>query len=155
MIAFRRILYPTDCSDSSRPALEHALLLADKFGAQIEVLHVWHVAYHVRPDLTVWMGARGERPLLDVLEADAKTHTEEFLASLAEEVRRGLSVRVVQGDPAATIVETARNDSADLIVMGTHGRSGLEHLALGSVAEKVVRHAPCPVLTVRASRPTS
>lgn len=149
MFSIKRILCPVDCSEGSRVALDYALDLAEKFGAQVELLHAWHVTYHVRPDLSVWMQSHGQRPITDVVAAEAKAQTEKFLEPLGAEARQRLQVRVVEGEAAPTIVQTAQNEDCDLIVMGTHGRSGLSHLALGSVAERVVRRARCPVLTVR------
>jgi universal stress protein A len=145
----RKILCPVDCSEGSRIALDHAIALAVKFDAQIELLHAWHVTYHVRPDLSVWAEAHGHRPILDVVEAEAEADVRASLSTVHPGVRARLDVRNVQGEAAPTIVKFAESDDIDLIVMGTHGRSGLSHLALGSVAERVVRHAPCPVLTVR------
>jgi nucleotide-binding universal stress UspA family protein len=102
---------------------------------------------HVRPDLTVWVEAQGQQPIHDVVEAEARAQTDSFLAALDPATRAALEVHLVQAEPGKAIIETAAREKFDLIVMGTHGRSGLAHLVLGSVAERVVRHAPCPVLT--------
>jgi nucleotide-binding universal stress UspA family protein len=145
----KNILCPIDCSEGSRVALEHASALADKFDAQILVLHAWHVTYHVRPDLSVWGQSSGQESLLDVVKSEAQAAVDAFVAKLDEATRRRTTVKVVQGDEVPSIVDAAENEGIDLIVMGTHGRSGISRVALGSVAERVVRHAPCPVLTVR------
>jgi universal stress protein A len=144
----KKILCPIDCSDSSRNALEYALFVAKQFGAEVHVLHAWFVSAHVRPDLSVWMEAHGQQPISRVIEADARAETDRFLAGLAPEVRSALVAHVLEGEPSRAITDMAKRDGFDVIVMGTHGRSGIAHLALGSVAERVVRHAPCPVLTV-------
>ena len=148
MTPIKKVLCPVDCSDSSKIALDYGLFIAKHFGAKAHVLHAWHVSMHVRPDLTVWVEAQGQQPIHDVIEAEARAQTESFLATLDPATRAALEVHLVQAEPAKAITETAAREKFDLIVMGTHGRSGLAHLVLGSVAERVVRHAPCPVLTV-------
>ncbi|HEX7672043.1 MAG TPA: universal stress protein [Polyangiaceae bacterium] len=145
----QKVLCPVDCSEGSKVALEYALFVGNKFGAKVHVLHAWHVAHHVRPDLSVWMEAHGQQPISKMIALEAKAETDRFLAALDPAVRNELEAHVVEGEPASTIVGFATDHQVDLIVMGTHGRTGVVHLALGSVAEKVVRHALCPVLTVR------
>ena len=141
---FKNILVATDFSPASDHALEYARALARTFGGSMHVLHVvpdpvlasaWSEAYAY--DLT----ALGER-----LRGEAERQ-------LANCVRPILDVAVtteaVIGSPADGIAFAAADRGADLIVMGTHGRRGFSHLVMGSVAERVVRTAPCPVLTVR------
>lgn len=152
MKPIQKILCPTDCSAGSRAALEQAAFLAERLGARIHLLHVWHVAYHVRPDLHVWLETHGQQPIGTVVASEAQKELDEFVASLPEALRGGLTLHVLQGEPAPTIADFASREAFDLIVMGTHGRTGLAHLALGSVAEKVVRHASCPVLTLRLAK---
>lgn len=149
MHPIKKVLCPVDCSAGSKAALEYALFVAKHFDSEVHILHAWHVSYHVRPDLSVWMEAHGQQPITTVVAAEAQAETQQFLAALDPAVRATLKVHVVEGEASTAITETATRDKMDLIVMGTHGRTGLAHLALGSVAEKVVRHAPCPVLTVR------
>jgi len=145
----RKILCPVDCSEGSGVALEYALAFANQCKAEVHLIHVWHMNYHVRPDLSVWLEAHGQQPISAVVEKEAREETEKFLSSLSPETRSALKVHVVEGEPWRTIVDVATREQIDLIAMGTHGRSGMVHFALGSVAEKVVRHAICPVLTVR------
>lgn len=140
---FRTILVATDFSPTSEHALEYARALAVSFGGKLHLLHVvpdpvlasaWSEAYAY--DLT----ALGERLRLDA---------ERQLAEKAQTIRTvAVTTEVLVGRPAAIITLTAAERGADLIVMGTHGRSGVTHLFMGSVAERVVRSAPCPVLTV-------
>jgi universal stress protein A len=146
----KNVLCPVDCSEGSKVALEYATFVGKQFGAKVHLLHAWHVAHHVRPDLSVWMEAHGQQPITKVMADAAKTETDRFVATLPESTRSALTVHVIEGEPASSITEFATNHQMDLIVMGTHGRTGLMHIALGSVAEKVVRHSRCPVLTVRA-----
>ncbi len=149
MTPIKKVLCPIDCSDGSRAALDYAYFVAHHFGGELHVLHAWHVSHHVRPDLSVWMEAHGQQPISVVVGAEAKAETERFVASLPPEIGSAAKVHVLDGEPSRTIVDFADHNAIDLIVMGTHGRSGVAHLALGSVTEKVVRHAHCPVLTVR------
>ncbi len=131
MSTLQSILVPIDGSPPSLAALAHAVTLAEDYGATIHVLHV------VPPVEPLTAGARDETdPAMNAAIDRAKL-------SLAQRV----SHRTVVGDPIREIVEAAR--TVDLIVMGTHGRIGRLHELLGSVAENVVRNAPCPVLTVR------
>jgi nucleotide-binding universal stress UspA family protein len=147
------LLCPIDCSDGSRAALDYALFISEHFGAKLHVLHCWHVSHHVRPDLSVWMEAHGQKPISEVVASEARQQTERFLSSLKPTQRSALEVEIVEGQPWRTIIDVATREAADLIVLGSHGHSGLAHLTLGSTAEKVVRHAKCPVLTVRHPAP--
>ncbi len=151
MLDITRILCPIDFSVSSDHAAAHAVALARWFGASITALHVDNPIFLPMPGL-VLAGYRGE-PALE--EDDARRLTDRVLHVFAD-ARTPLDVRVVTGPPQTRIVDGAIALPADLIVMGTHGASGLEHLVLGSVTEHVLRHAPCPVLTVPPrSRATS
>jgi nucleotide-binding universal stress UspA family protein len=152
MTPIRKILCGVDCSDGSNAALEYALFVGKRFDAEVHVLHAWHVTHHLRPDLSVWMETHGQQPIAVVIEAEAKAETERFLSTLDPPTRASLKVRVLAGEPAQTITNLAANERFDMIVVGTHGRTGFGHLALGSVAERVVRHAHCPVLTVRVPK---
>lgn len=149
MTTIRKVLCPTDCSDASRPALEYGHFIAKTFGSELHVLHVWHVNHHVRPDLSVWLDAQGRQPLATFVAAEAEEHARQFLKGMAPAIQDAAQLSVVHGEPWRAINDTAQQGGMDLIVMGTHGRTGVAHLTLGSVAEKVVRHAHCPVLTVR------
>lgn len=130
-----RILVPLDGSPASLAALDHALSLAEREDARVELLHV------DAPDTIA-------APAPDARREFERSFDEAF--SIARDrVGDRASRRVVSGDPVRKIVETARDGHYNLIVMGTHGRVGRLHALLGSVAEGVVRNAPCPVLTVR------
>ena len=143
----RRFLVPTDFSSGARKAAEEALALARSFGGRIFFLHVL--------DLTPLFYAYGyEGDSLASLEVplpapeDMAAEWDSFLSALPL-CNIGWEKRTEEGPVAKTISQHAQAIQADAIVMGTHGRSGLEHMLLGSVAEAVVRAAPCPVLTVR------
>jgi len=139
----KQILVPIDFSDCSKKALQYALPLAKEHQAALTLLYVVPPAY----------GA-GEYGGIDYaqLEASMREGGERELAKLAVDEVRGevtADTLVRIGSPAVNIIEVARSLPADLIVISTHGRTGLKHVLLGSVAEHVVQRAPCPVFVVR------
>jgi universal stress protein A len=139
----QHILVPFDFSDGARRALAHAVASARAFNARLTLLHVVHLPY-----LGTGFGP-GEGL---ALEARLVEEMSSQLGVIADEVRaQGVAANAVVrvGHPSSEVVEAARRDDIDFIVMGTHGRTGLMHVLLGSVAERVVRHAPCPVTVVR------
>jgi nucleotide-binding universal stress UspA family protein len=137
MIKFRRILCPVDFGANSVTALKIAAELARERGAALYVLHV--VAIPSGPEVSLDFSK---------LEGAARTRLERLVR---EKVGAGANweAHVRSGAPAFEVLRAAERWGADLIVMATHGRKGLKHLVLGSVAESVVREAPCPVLTIR------
>ena len=146
MIA-QHILVPVDFSEHADQALTYAMELASKLGARLTLLHVIQ-----RP----MPGAGGMGVALETYFQQVELmagETMEDQARCAREAGLECEVAIVQGVPFQQIVDLATTKQADLIVMGTHGRTGLQHLLLGSVAERVVRLAPCPVLITR--RPPS
>jgi universal stress protein A len=149
-VRFRRILVPLDFGVASEAALTYAKELATKFGARLFLLHIVEdpTATGVwTPD--IYLAASAE--LRERLLADAKQRVESALSG-GERERFQATADVRLGTAADGIGSFAREKTIDLIVMGTHGRRGLAHMFLGSVAERVVRTAPCPVLTVRGDR---
>jgi nucleotide-binding universal stress UspA family protein len=149
MTAITRILVPVDFSDHADRALGYALTLAKSFGACVELLHVVE-----DPFAAGGWGSEVYIPDLDGLRRRAiEDASKQLDACRSAILGEGVPVvaTVLMGAVAQTIVEYATADAANLIVMGTHGRTGLAHLILGSVAERVVRKAPCPVLTVGTS----
>jgi len=144
MIRLKTILVPTDFSECSEAAVKYGFALANAFGATAHLLNVVQDPYTLP-----WAADAFAAPVGDMLtdwEAQAKRRLVESVpdASASPTV---LTTRV--GSPAAEIVRYATQHRIDLIVLGTHGRGPLGHILLGSVAERVVRTAPCPVLTVR------
>jgi len=139
----RRILCPVDFSEFSASALAYAAAFAKLFGSEITVLHVFATAVPPASSETypAW--------LLQVPEA-RKSIADELHLLLAPLSSAGVTVRtqIAEGNTASEIVRHAAEHDVDLVVMGTHGRSGFDRLTLGSVAEKVLRKAPCPVLTI-------
>jgi nucleotide-binding universal stress UspA family protein len=142
-----RILVPTDFSTASGAALDFAKTLAVRFGASLHLLHVLEDPY-----VTGAFAADVYAPPPAGLRESWLRNAETTMASLLTDTDKmtfNATTDVVFGPIAHTIVERASEMGADLIVMGTHGRGGVAHLLMGSVAERVVRTAGCPVLTTR------
>ena len=143
MINLKRILVPTDFSETSAAALRYAIALARRFAARIYLLNVSDYP-NIADDAD-----EAEDPI-SIFEAMQNTANDRLRLLLTEEevqeLQPGYGIRI--GHPADEIVRYAHEHAVDLIVMGTHGRTGIKHLVLGSIAEKVVRLASCPMLTV-------
>ena len=144
-IRLQKILLPTDFSNLSSTATRYACELAAQFNTELHLLHALET--HAGSTPAFGMGltlpnyikesrAAAEKSLADILEATWSSG-------------RPIIKAVVEGSPKAEIIRYARTHEIDLIVLSTHGRTGLSHVLMGSVAENVVRTAPCPVLTVR------
>jgi nucleotide-binding universal stress UspA family protein len=146
MSPFKKILAPLDFSAHSDEALRAACAMAETFGAPLTLLHVVSPPAYPMPD-----GAYVQLPVAyaDLIAASNKRLEETIATVRREHPKVDVDCRSVEGAPFREIIDFARKHGFDLIVMGTHGRSGLKHVFLGSVAEKVVRKAPCAVLTVR------
>ena len=146
MISFKKILCPIDYSDCSARALRYAAGMALKDSARLYLMHV------IDRRVFDYGGPVYEVP--SVPDAETIVRLEEKLReSIPGEVRGDIQVETVvtMGIPAEEILKAARDEGVDVIVMGTHGRTGMAHTVMGSVAENVVRRASCPVLTVRQS----
>ncbi|HSP78911.1 MAG TPA: universal stress protein [Myxococcaceae bacterium] len=142
-----RILVPVDLTEGSRAIIDYALQLARAFNASIELMHAWEPPQYVAPDLLV--SAPGWNPQsLEKTALDAARRELESLVSQVEAPPKFFTQRLEVGEPGAAILRVAEQGGFDLIVMGTHGRRGLPRLLLGSVAQKVIARAPCPVLTL-------
>lgn len=139
MIQIKRILVPVDFSEFSAKAVTYGLELARKFGAQLQLLHVVELVPIVFHEGAVYSTS----DLAELIKA-----AEVELAKVAHGETVDIVRHTVDGHPLVQILRHAKEHEVDLIVIGTHGRTGLAHLFLGSVAENVVRKAPCPVLTV-------
>jgi len=149
MLAWKTILVPTDFSHGARVAVAMAADLARKFGSTLILHHTSELPRGLEPDHTVFPQGSVEPIAIEAfLRMSAMQHLEHDAAALKDVPVR---LRVDLGPPSVRILAAATEVGADLIVMGTHGRTGLRHLLLGSVAEKIVRSAPMPVLTVRTT----
>jgi nucleotide-binding universal stress UspA family protein len=145
MIHLKRILVPTDFSESARHALAYGISFAEEYAAEVLLLHVVE-------NLTVgYASDLFPVPMAEVYE-EISGYAKAELAKLGSEVRtRGVAVRelVAQGKPSAEILRIAREETVDMIVLGTHGKGFLDRSLFGSTTERVVRKSPCPVLTCR------
>ena len=144
MIEVKTILVPTDFSSHARAALECAIGLAKTFDARIHVMHAYHlpIALTGSDQIAIPRDFWGEI-------RDAGARKLDKTADLVVQAGLPVEQHLTQAQPSAAIVELADKIGADLIVIGTRGLSGLKHVLLGSVAERTVRHASCPVLTVK------
>ena len=144
-MSFERILVATDFGDSSEQALDLAVRVAQKFGSELTLVHIWEV-----PQYSYAAGLYVSVDLVGPIERAAVASLEAATAKLRQRFP-GAKSQLRAGVPWQELLASATQTKADLIVMGTHGRRGLERALLGSVAEKVVRMSPIPVLTVRGA----
>lgn len=145
MINIKNILCPVDHSDCSKEALKYAVSFAMKDNSKLYLLHVI--------DIRVFdESINAMTPQIPDDETLKQLKTK-LLDCIPEEMRGDMDVEalVIQGIPFVEIISTAKKNDIDMIVLGSHGRTGIAHMMMGSVSEKVVRKAPCPVLTVRKS----
>jgi universal stress protein A len=158
-----KILVPLDYSEDSQRALQWGASLAEKYGAKLLVLHVIaKTVEEVFPRGGAFVSSTSSftevktpdphslrrQPIIIDLVDTAETELHDFAEKNLKDIAP-VQVMVAVGTPAEEILRVARDEKVDLIVMGTHGRTGVRHLLLGSVAEAVTRHAPCPVFTAR------
>jgi nucleotide-binding universal stress UspA family protein len=141
----KTILFPTDFSNGARAAMDHAISLAGDYQAKLILLYVIQdisiAEWYVPSTLAV-------TNLVEDMQKSAWQEMDKWIAEVSAKVKDAEKM-VVRGVPFAEIIQTAKDKKADLIVIGTHGRTGIDHMLFGSTAEKVVRKASCPVLTVR------
>lgn len=149
MITIRKILVPVDFSPTSAAALGTAMGIAERWGASIDVLHVLEYPVYVVPEMTVAVPGAPARSFEAFAVEQAEDEMMRFLEPFDPKAHIALHSQMIRGDATRGILSHAKDGAYDLIVMGTHGRKGLEHVLLGSVAERVIRRAPCPVLTTR------
>ena len=147
MIAMKNILVPTDFGEASDAALTYGRELAGRFGATLHVLYIAENIYLKAFGAETYAAIAPELQA-DLLEA-AKKQLDELVIDSDKSGPPTTAVVMTSSAPAFAIIDYAKDHAIDLIVMGTHGRGPLAHLVMGSVAERVVRAASCPVLTVR------
>jgi universal stress protein A len=147
-LEWKKILCPVDFSDASRSALQVASELARRFDGEVTVFHAYPLPGYTLPEGTVLPASGMLQELAEQTDALLVRWRAEAVADGAPRVSSNKAV----GEPAAEIVAAAEEGKYDAIVVGTHGRTGLAHVLLGSVAERVVRRAPMPVVTVRPAK---
>jgi len=141
----KTILFPTDFSNGARAAMDHAMSLAKNYQAKLILLYVIQ-------DISIaeWYipSALSVADLVEDMQKSAWQEMDKWVAEVSKQLKDAEKM-VVRGVPYVEIIKTAKEKSVDLIVIGTHGRTGIDHMLFGSTAEKVVRKASCSVLTVR------
>lgn len=142
---WKKVLCPIDFSDSARAAMRAAAELTRHFDGELTLFHSYQLPGYTLPEGSVVASPKMLQELADQAEAHLTEWRADALAMGAPRVQTGKAI----GDPAMEIVDVAQREGFDLVVMGTHGRTGLRHALLGSIAERVVRRASCPVLTIR------
>ena len=145
MKPFKKILVPVDFSVHSTQALQHAADLSRRYEAPLDVLHVFQTLTYALPE--GYVVPSGEQLQAIMTELESQLAATKRAAEQAGALK--VESQLLQGGVATEILRWANERGSDLIVMGTHGRTGMKHMLLGSVAEYIVRVAPCPVLTVR------
>lgn len=146
MKVIRKILVPLDFSQHSTQALEYAADMARRYDAKLELVTVFDINIFALPDGMPMM-VPGQ---FEQLAADLKGLLEKAKHDALAAGALMADTHLLQGNPGEEILRFASKAEVDLIVLGTHGRTGIKHLLIGSVAERIVRHAPCPVFTVKA-----
>ena len=145
MVEIKKILFPCDFTNNSSKILPYVLSVSEKYDSMIYLLHVVQ-------DLSKWYsGIYDSRISMDLYQKEALKGAERCMDRLCEEQLQScpnFQSRLVSGDPATEILKTIDSEGIDLVVMGTHGRKGLEHTIFGSVAENVVKKSPVPVLVI-------
>ncbi len=144
MMEIAKILYPCDLTENSTKILPYVLAFAEKYDSTVHLLHVVQ-------DLHKWAILYVPHPSMDTAQKEALEAAEKALGKICDERMQGcpnFQRRIVSGDPTAEILKTIESEGIDLVIMGTHGRKGLEHTVFGSVAENVVKKSRVPVLTV-------
>lgn len=146
MAGYEQILFPTDLSEGSKDIAEHVKLMAEKFDAEINILYVSNVGHYYS---SINLPATG----LTNFEQEVIVAAEGQIDNFAEEQFEGMNYKtdIIAGNPADEIIEYAQNNGVDLIIMG-HSRAGLERVLLGSVAHRIVKLSPVPVMIVRVEQ---
>ena len=148
MMKIKKILFPTDFTEGALAAMPYVADLAASYGAKLYLLHVIY-------DMSASTGLHVPHISLNAMYEEMQKGAEKEIGDFGAEMSvklKDVETRVLRGVPYEEILKFARENGVDLIVMGTHGRSGLDRVIFGSTAEKVVRNAECPVLTVRSQK---
>jgi len=146
MTDIKKILFPYDLSETGREIIPYLLSVAETYNSEVYLLHVVD-------DLGKWGKAYIPHPSMDTFQAEASKAADKAMDEICEEQLKGypsLQRKVISGDPITEILKTIESEDIDLVIMGTHGRRGLEHMLMGSVAENVVKKSSVPVMTIHS-----
>ncbi len=144
MLEIKKILFPVDLTENSSKILPYVLSIAEKYNSLIYLLHVVQ-------DLNKWGKLYVPHPSMDGFQKEANEGAKKAMDRICENELQGcpnFQKRIVSGDTVDEILKVVESENIDFLIMGTHGRKGLEHVLFGSVAENVVKKSPVPVLTV-------
>lgn len=144
MIEIKKILFPLDLTENSSKILDYVLSVSEKYNSLVYLLHVVQ-------DLNRWGKLYVPHPSMDKLQREANEAAKKAMDTICENQLQScpnFQKKIVSGDPAEEILKVIDSEDIDLLIMGTHGRKGLEHVIFGSVAEKVVKRSPVPVLSI-------
>lgn len=147
MLKVDKILFPCDFTENSTKILPYVMSMAEKYDSQVYILYV--------DELQEWGGHFIPHESLDTLRQESLNSAKKAMDKICEEELQscpGFQRKIVSGNPATEILKTIASEDIDMVVMGTHGRKGLEHALFGSVAENVVKKSPVPVLIVNPHR---
>ena len=147
-MGIRRIMIPIDYSENSKAALSYGADLALGFGASLDIVHVWDRPTYLTDAVMVQRPGEAHKPIGELIRENAQHDMTEFLSQLSLPPSLSIDSRLISGEPASALLGELKKGEHDLVVLSTHGRTGLAHLLLGSIAEKLVRLSPVPVLTV-------
>ncbi|ERR1700753_467120 len=147
-MGIRRILVPIDYSENCKAALAYAAELAQTFNASLDIVHVWDRPTYITDAVMVQRPGEAHKPIGELIRENAQHDMDEFISGLTLPSGVPIQTRLLSGDPASTLLDALKKSEHDLVVLSTHGRTGIAHLLLGSIAEKLVRLSPIPVLTV-------
>jgi universal stress protein A len=147
-MGIRRILVPIDYSENSKAQLKYSAELALGFGASLDLVHVWDRPTYLTDAVMVQRPGEAHKPIGELIRENAQHDMDEFLAELSLPSGVPVSSRLIAGEPASALLAELKKGEHDLVILSTHGRTGFAHLLLGSIAEKLVRMSPVPVLTV-------
>ena len=147
-MSIRRIMIPIDYSDNSKAALAYGAEFALGFGASLDIVHVWDRPTYLTDAVMVQRPGEAHKPIGELIRENAERDMAEFLSQISLPPALTVSSRLISGEPASALIAELKKGEHDLVVLSTHGRTGFAHLLLGSIAEKLVRLSPVPVLTV-------
>jgi len=147
-MGIRRIMIPIDYSENSKVALTYGAEFALGFGASLDIVHVWDRPTYLTDAVMVQRPGQAHQPIGELIRENAQHDMNEFLSQVTLPSGLQTSSRLITGEPASALLGELKKGEHDLVILSTHGRTGFAHLLLGSIAEKLVRMSPVPVLTV-------